>query len=95
MPHAFPRAHDGAERCVACALPDLREFRAETHRTGTRAYCVFVDLARLSFTGAPVRAVPAQIFLASAETLLWRRGGTLVCRLRAESFSAGRKYPPP
>jgi hypothetical protein len=84
MPRALPRAHDGVERCFARALPDLRESRSETHRAGARTHCLFVDLARLPSARAPLRTVPAQIFLDSAEALLRGHSRTFVRGLKTE-----------
>src|SRR5262252_7320718 len=69
MPGAFPRATDALERCLACALPDLRQSRSEAYRAGARAHSTLVDLACLPFAGVPLRTVPAQILLNPAEAL--------------------------
>src|SRR5215469_10421123 len=90
MPGAFPRATDAFKRCPARALPDLRESRSEAYRAGARAHSTLVDLACLPFAGVPLRAVPAQILLNSAEAL--RGHGRTFARGLTGRIPAGRRH---
>src|SRR5215471_15409430 len=93
MPGAFPRATDALERCLARALPDLRESRSEAYRAGARAHYTLVDLACLPFAGVPLRAVPSQILLNSAEAL--RGHGRTFARGLTDRIPAGRRETKP
>jgi hypothetical protein len=66
MPSAILCAFDAARRIVACALPDLRQSAVEAHSGGSCGVANVVPVALVACSGVSLRALPTQIFFASA-----------------------------